>query len=158
MKQYGKLLYSIRPTHTTDWSHDNYLCQVCWVFICNNVNMPIKAFHVQFCCFSNQLTTSQNWGSLTVSAMFFMWRSKWRMTSWEIRWSPDSCEMALRCLSGINQVGQRNFDLERFMSTNISPSGYIKPKFVVLSSFNISCCQERSVGQNFRPLTILSRL
>lgn len=43
-------------------------------------------------------------------------------------------------------MGQRNLNLERVVSTNISPSGYIKPKFVVLSSFNISCCQERVSG------------
>ncbi len=63
-----------------------------------------------------------------------------------MRWSPASCERASRCLSGINQAGQRNLNLERVVSTNISPSGYIKPKFVVLSSFNISCCQERVSG------------
>lgn len=62
-----------------------------------------------------------------------------------MRWSPALCERALRCPSGINQAGQRNLNLERAVSTNISPSGYIKPKFVVLSSFNISC-QERVSG------------
>jgi len=67
------------------------------------VNGP-ETMHFLFLA-TNELTTSQNRGSLTVSAMFFVWRSKRRITSWEMRWSPDSCEMTLRCLSGINQVG-----------------------------------------------------
>ncbi len=97
--------------------------------------------------FRIQLSTSQNWSSLTPSAIFSCWglSGEWFLC-WEMRWSPASCERALRCLSGISQAGQRNLNLERVVSTNISPSGYIKPKFVVLSSFNISCCQERVSG------------
>ncbi len=77
---------------------------------------------------------------------------------WEMRWSPASCERALRCLSGINQAGQRNLNLERVVSTNISPSGYINPNLLFFPASISAAARKGSVGQNLRPHTIISRL